>query len=231
MGQDQSRNTPRTLKKSNMVELINEWNLTTDNDIWLNINKQISIIQEINCFYEKIGLKHRGLPCISVKLEGGGPPVKMPTCFFRIYLQKSFGNKLSSKITPELLELKFKRSKNHSLDDHLSNWSHDILQKTYKKLNIPCKDGCFDNMPEAFAKMVREMKLKIDILESQSGWFLESEEKVTPLEYINMYACMLNQPPEWKISFPTTLTLSHLSLSNLRPSNYFFGSTSAFKFN
>lgn len=40
---------------------------------------------------------------------------------------------------------------------------------------------------------------------------------------------MENRPAPWKLTFP--ITLPPVSFANLRPSNYFFGSTSTFKFN
>lgn len=222
---DESKQPEAGSKQSERVvftELINEWNLTSDNEVWFRLPP--GKIQEVHCFYWKIGLKERGLPCISIKMND--VIVKMPTCSLRAFLSDSF------PINSDLLAANLARAppkKDNTLGEFLSIWSHDILEKTYRKLNQPCSSGCWDKMPETFRKMVSEMKSTVNIIRSQTGWVIADEDEITPLEYINMFACMENRPAPWKITFP--VTLQHVSFANLRPSNYFFGSTSTFKFN
>jgi len=223
MGAEQSQFVES--KQSEQVvftELINEWNLTSDNEVWFRLPP--SEIQEAHCFYRNIGLKERGLPCISIKINNA--IVKMPTCSLRAFLSKRFTVN-SDLLSANLAQAPLK--KDNTLGEFLSIWSHDILEKTYRKLNQPCKAGCWDTMPETFRKMVSEMKSTVNIIRSQTGWVIAEEDEITPLEYINMFACMENRPAPWKMTFP--ITLPPVSFANLRPSNYFFGSTSTFKFN
>ena len=231
-------------KEQVFAELINEWNLTSENNVWLSLSEYIPQIQGLHCQYFKVGLKKRGLPCISIKInkkvkidnkvEINVSIHKMPTCFLRLFLETKLGKGHLGKghmpVNPELLKMRPLHKGNI-----LSDWSHDILKKTYRKLNIPCQQGCNENMPETFKKIVSEMKSMVNYFQTLSGigrangWYFPDEDRVTPLEYINMFACMENKPAPWKVTYP--ITLPPVSFANLRPSNYFFGSTSTFKFN
>jgi len=225
--EESSKVSKESEERSVNPELINEWNLTSDNTVWLQLSAYIPQIQEVHCRYFKVGLKKRGLPCISITIND--KVHNMPTCFLRLFLETKLG-KGRAPVNPELLKMRPLRKKNV-----LSDWSHDILKKTYRKLNIPCQQGCHGNMPETFKKIVSEMKSMVNYFQTLSGigrangWYFPDENRVTPLEYINMFACMENKPAPWKVTFP--ITLPPVSFDNLRPSNYFFGSTSTFKFN
>ena len=230
---NESKVSKESEERSVNPELINEWNLTSDNTVWLQLSAYIPQIQEVHCRYFKVGLKKRGLPCISITIND--KVHNMPTCFLRLFLETKLG-KGRVPINSELLKMQMQPPKmQNNLGEFLSVWSHDILEKTYRKLNIPCQQGCWDNMPETFQKMVSEMKSMVNYFQTLSGigpangWYFPARDQVTPLEYINMFACMENNPAPWKVTFP--ITLPPVSFTNLRPSNYFFGSTSTFKFN
>jgi len=230
MGQDVSSS-----KQLPPVELVNEWNLTSDNSIWSSLmqwDEEFPIVS-IRCFYIDVGMRKRGLPCVSITTRsiatGKNETVYMPTCYLRSYIAEVyFGERLDSSLL-------FKDEAVSS--DHFRDVSYDLLKKTYRKLNRPCLQDCAESMPEVFMKMVNEMRLEVGNVKQKGSRQREQKwvhlGQPTPLEYINMYAVMYNRPAGWEIAPGPELRqqMQRLNYDNLRPSNYFFGATTTFQFN
>lgn len=230
MGQDVSSS-----KQLPPVELVNEWNLTSDNSIWPSLmqwDDEFPIVS-IRCFYIDVGMRKRGLPCVSITTRsiatGKNETVYMPTCYLRSYIAEVyFGERLDSSLL-------FKDAP--AVSDHFRDVSYDLLKKTYRKLNRPCVQDCAESMPEVFMKMVNEMRLEVGNVKQKGSRQREQKwvhlGQPTPLEYINMYAVMYNRPAGWEIAPGPDLRqqMQSLNYDNLRPSNYFFGATTTFQFN
>jgi len=91
MGQDVS-----SLKQVPPVELVDEWNLTSDNRIWARLlewDEDVPIVS-IRCFYIDVGMRKRGLPCVSITTRsiatGTNETAYMPTCFLRAYIDSLY---------------------------------------------------------------------------------------------------------------------------------------------
>jgi len=210
------------------IDLLDEWNLTSDNSVWARLALWDSeqTIVSIRCFYYEVGLSARGLPCVSIRtkstVDNRVTTVRMPTCYLRTYVERVY---LGETMDSSLL------FKNRPDDPYFDDLSYDLIKKTYRKLNQPCNNECASSAPIAFRKMIFEMKQFVDQLKERSVPGFLFSGKPTSLEYINMYAVMYNQPATWEIVSPIDVAKMQevLNFENLRPSNYFYGATSTFK--